>query len=341
MYTGMDITHLKLNVWGTRLKPISRHSTARTQQADQVEQHTQPRLIPLPTQHHRTETPILGTTPMSTESLAEQQVTIPNRSDNLVSPTSYKTGEPQIPSSLNTTARTLSKLIRARHHLETISFYLSDNDLPPGYLHKARTLTAAFTPEGASDTTLAALCMASSLWIKISHEILQRHYREEVSKRYAALCITPSCPDWQEAWYLGIIWPQKLLSEPLLDRLLQDIRDSLPNFYGNWLTRDNGQFKPPLTHCQPYSEDEDDAATLAMHTRRTSPSPRTNRRLTSERYPRRRLIPSSVNPLFGNHHPTPLQGKIFPQPNTKNQGYFLQKAAYLHHTQGPRDPAIP
>jgi hypothetical protein len=62
--------------------------------------------------------------------------------------------------------------------METISFYLSDNELPPGYLHKA-----TFTPSGASDTTLAALATAFSLWIQTSHQILQQHYREELSHR--------------------------------------------------------------------------------------------------------------------------------------------------------------
>ena len=78
--------------------------------------------------------------------------------DNLVSPIKDQpdpmnfTREQAIPTSLNTTARILSKLIRARHHLEEISYYLSGSNLPLGYMHKARILIVAFTPSGASDT---------------------------------------------------------------------------------------------------------------------------------------------------------------------------------------------
>lgn len=108
--------------------------------------------------------------------------------DNLVSPIKDQpdpmnlTREQAIPTSLNTTARILSKLIRARHHLEEISYYLSGSNLPSGYMHKARILIVAFTPSGASDTTLEDLSSASTPWTKQSHEILQRHYRAEEVK---------------------------------------------------------------------------------------------------------------------------------------------------------------
>ncbi|CDR07852.1 unnamed protein product [Oncorhynchus mykiss] len=193
--------------------------------------------------------------------------------------------------------------------METISFYLSDNQLPPGYLHKARTLTDTFIPSGASDTTLAALATASSLWIQTSHQILEQHYREEISHKYTILYNTPSFPDWQEAWYLGVTWAQKLLSEPLRDYLLQDIRDSLPKFYGNWPTRDNSPFQPPLTHCQPHSEDEGDTTLPRAHTSRPSPPPRTHGHPTPGRYP---LKEDSTSPLPESSNTTTPETNISP-----------------------------
>lgn len=86
-----------------------------------------------------------------------------------------------------------------------------------------------------------------------------RFYNDTTGKRRKKCMLhsnTPTCTDWKEAWYLGIQWSRKLLSGPLLDRLLQDIRDSLPNFYGNWPIQDLSQFKPPLTRSRRNSEEK-------------------------------------------------------------------------------------
>lgn len=239
--------------------------------------------------------------------------------------------------------------------MEMISFYLSDNQLPPGYLHQTRTLTATFTPSGASDTTLAALATASSLWIQTSHQILEQHYREELSHKYTILYNTSSCPDWQEAWYLGVTWAQKLLSEPLRDYLLQDIRDSLPKFYGNWPTRDYSPFQLPLTHCQPHSEDEGDTTLQRAHTSRPSPSPRTHGHPTSGRYPLKEdstsPLPESSNtttpetnispiqqrttrtPPTTSHSPLPYQGTQRPIHTLTRVGPFRLKQNLLNHPE--------
>lgn len=62
------------------------------------------------------------------------------------------TMEQAIPTNLNATARILSKLIRARHHLEEISHNLSGSNLPPGYMHKARILIPNFDNKALPDT---------------------------------------------------------------------------------------------------------------------------------------------------------------------------------------------
>nr|XP_046217191.1 early nodulin-75-like [Oncorhynchus gorbuscha] len=96
----------------THLKPFSRHSTSRTQPADQMELSTPPQSTPSTTQLHRTVHPTRSTTPRRTGSPADQQTskgTTPNHQVNLVSPTNnkmeehYTTGAPPIPPNLNTT----------------------------------------------------------------------------------------------------------------------------------------------------------------------------------------------------------------------------------------------
>lgn len=180
----------------TRSMSTSRNSKGGTNRSHSAEEQTQRRVENPPVQQHRTDYSTSENITQRNRYRKEHQAhttTTPTKRVYSVSTTKEElvkinpTRVETLPNNLNATARTLSKLIRARHHLEAISYYLSGSNLPPGYINKARTLTATYIPSGALDTTLEELSSASTLWIEQSHEILQRHYREEEEKMYASL----------------------------------------------------------------------------------------------------------------------------------------------------------
>ncbi|XP_036826906.1 uncharacterized protein DDB_G0271670-like [Oncorhynchus mykiss] len=218
-------------------------------------------------------------------------------------------------------AKLISRLLRAIHHLEATSEHFSGGPLPPGYQTKTKELKALFTPFRASNDTLNELTIATTQWLRKNHEILERHYRNETEYTQHILSDYTNCRGRVPRQQMGRRTPSKTPTTTSSG----EPAELPPSPSRRLANQRQWPIRPPLTHTP--------QAILTEPATYRSRLPPTHRPTTSTAQPNPSTDPTQTRET------APEETKA--QPTTSELTTLHPTLDRDHHLPEPTDPPAP